>query len=129
VLDKPGQLDERERKMINAHSFETYQILHRIRGFEEIAAWASYHHEEPDGSGYPFHLTVDAMSREARILRVADIFQAMAQDRPYRAGLSADAVLQFLQELAHQGRIDAEVVAVAARDMAAAMRAARPAAA
>lgn len=129
VLDKPGQLDERERKMINAHSFETYQILHRIRGFEEIAAWASYHHEEPDGSGYPFHLTVDAMSREARILRVADIFQAMAQDRPYRAGLSADAVLQFLRELAHQGRIDAEVVAVAARDMAAAMRAARPAAA
>jgi len=126
VLDKPGQLDERERKIINAHSFETFQILHRIRGFEEITRWAAYHHEQPDGSGYPFHLKGEDMALEARILRVADIFQAMAQDRPYRAGLSAEAVLQFLQELAEQGRIDAEVVAVAAQDMDAAMRAARP---
>lgn len=124
VLDKPGKLDAQERQIINTHSFETFQILSRIQGFEEIARWASYHHEEPDGSGYPFHLKLAAMSLEARILRVADIFQAMVQDRPYRQGLSAPEALDFLQALVTQGRVDGAVVAVAARDLPGAMAAA-----
>ena len=86
ILDKAGSLDERERAIINTHSFETYQILRHIDGFEAIALWASYHHEEPNGCGYPFHLTAEAMPLEAKILRVADIFQAMVQNRPYRRG-------------------------------------------
>ena len=45
------------RSYYDTHSFETYQILSSIQGFEDIACWAAYHHEEPDGSGYPFHLT------------------------------------------------------------------------
>ncbi|WP_017786964.1 HD-GYP domain-containing protein [Aeromonas dhakensis] len=114
ILDKAGKLDERERAIINTHSFETYQILRHIDGFEEIALWASYHHEEPNGCGYPFHLTAEAMPLEARILRVADIFQAMVQHRPYRAGLSADAALAFLQQLASQGRVDVDAVATLA---------------
>lgn len=126
VLEKPGPLDEREQKIIHVHSFETFQILHRIRGFEDITLWAAYHHEAPDGSGYPFHLQGDALPLEARILRVADIFQAMVQDRPYRSGLSADAVLQFLKDLAAEGRVDAEVVKVAIADMPTAMRVAGP---
>lgn len=126
VLDKPGPLDERERKIMNAHSFETYQILRHIRGFEDIAQWAAYHHEEPDGNGYPFHLSGGTLPLEARILRVADIFQAMAQDRPYRAGLPAPAVLDFLNQLMARGRVEADILAVAAADMPAAMRAARP---
>ena len=60
ILEKPGRLDKRERKIINTHSYETFQILRNIRGFEEITRWAAYHHEEPDGSGYPFHLKADA---------------------------------------------------------------------
>lgn len=126
VLDKPGALDERERKIINTHSFETYQILRHIKGFEDIAQWAAYHHEEPDGNGYPFHLAGGTLPLEARILRVADIFQAMAQDRPYRAGLPADAVLDFLNQLVAEGRLDADIVLAAASDMPAAMAAARP---
>ena len=89
ILDKPASLTKEERAIINTHSFETYQILRHIEGFEEIACWAAYHHEEPDGEGYPFHLPASAMALEARILRVADIFQAMVQDRPYRRGLPA----------------------------------------
>ena len=127
ILEKPGPLDERERTLINAHSFETYQILRSICGFGEIAHWAACHHEEPDGSGYPFHLKDAALPLEARILRVADIFQAMAQDRPYRAGLGATAILDFLQTLARQGHVDAAIVAVVALDVDAAMGAARPA--
>ncbi len=126
VLDKPGALDERERKIINTHSFETYQILRHIKGFEDIAQWAAYHHEEPDGNGYPFHLAGGSLPLEARILRVADIFQAMAQDRPYRAGLPADAVLDFLNQLVAKGRLEAGIVSTAAADMPAAMAAARP---
>lgn len=125
ILDKPDGLDEGERKMMNAHSFETFQILRHIRGFEEITRWAAYHHEEPDGSGYPFHLRGSELPLEARILRVADIFQAMVQDRPYRKGYSGAAALSFLEELAAKGRVDAEIVQVVALDIAGAMTAAR----
>lgn len=127
VLDKPGSLDERERKIMNAHSFESFQILRHISGFEEIARWAAYHHEEPDGNGYPFHLHGGSLPLEARILRVADIFQAMVQDRPYRAGLAADAILLFMDQLVADGRIEAEILRVAKLDLAGAMAAARPA--
>lgn len=125
ILDKPGKLDERERKVMNTHSFETYQILRKIPGFEEIACWAGYHHEEPEGNGYPFHIAGKTLPLEARILRVADIFQAMVQDRPYRAGLSADQVLAFMQELVDQGRVEAGILAAASSDMEGAMSAAR----
>ncbi len=128
ILEKPAGLDARERSLINAHSFETYQILRHIHGFEEIACWAAYHHEEPDGHGYPFHLGTASLSVEARILRVADIFQALAQDRPYRTGLSAAEVLATLQGFAEQQRIDPAILALAAGDMDGAMAAALPAA-
>ena len=126
ILDKPAKLDPEERMVINAHSFETFQILRNIDGFEEISRWAAYHHEEPDGSGYPFRPSAEAMPLEARILRVADIFQAMAQDRPYRQGLGAGEIIAFLDKLVAEGRLDDEIVAVAKLHMDEAMLAARP---
>lgn len=126
ILDKPAQLDARERAIIQAHSFETFQILHRIRGCEEIAAWAAWHHEEPDGKGYPFRVRGIELPLEARILRVADIFQAMVQDRPYRRGLSAAAALAHLQDLVRQERVEAGIVAVIAADLDGALAAAMP---
>ena len=126
ILDKPGRLTSEERAIINTHSFETYQILRHIEGFEEIACWASYHHEEPDGEGYPFHLPASAMALEARILRVADIFQAMVQDRPYRQGLSAGEALSFMKQLVREGRVDGDVVAVLAENLPQMVQAAIP---
>lgn len=126
ILDKPGKLDTHERLVMNAHSFETYQILRSIPGFEEIALWAAYHHEEPGGRGYPFHVHEKDLSIEARILRVADIFQAMAQDRPYRAGWPAQQVLGLLQGLAGEGRLDADIVALVELHLAQAMEVALP---
>ena len=125
VLDKPGRLDDRERKLMNAHSYETFQILRQIKGFEEITQWASCHHEEYDASGYPFHLKGQELPLEARIRRVADIFQPMPQDRPYRAGLPPDEILAFMRRLISEGRIEAEILRVAEQDMAGAMAAAR----
>ena len=124
ILDKPGPLDAHERHVMNTHSYETYQILAGIPGFQEIAQIAAYHHEVPDGTGYPFHLAGAALSREARILRVADIFQALAQNRPYRAGLSAEAIQTELERLVALNKLDADIVAAATQDMQAAMRAA-----
>ena len=126
ILDKPGRLEARERRIINTHSFETYQILRRIKGFEAITPWAAFHHEEPGGTGYPFHLKGEELSVEARLMRVADVFQAMAQDRPYRPGLRADKVLAFLARLGRAGRPDQEILAVAAENLQATMAAARP---
>ena len=126
ILDKPDQLDTHERRIINTHSFETYQILRNIRGFEEIAIWAAYHHEEPNGMGYPFHVHEKDLSIEARILRVADVFQAMAQDRPYRAGLTEHQVIGFLKELAGKGHLDEGIVKLVSENMPHAMAAALP---
>ncbi len=125
ILDKPGKLDERERKIMNSHSFESFQILRHIAGFEEISTWAAYHHEEPTGNGYPFHLDGNALPLEAQILQVADIFQAMVQDRPYRAGLAEPQVFEFMSDLVSQGRIDADIFAVLKADLPHAIHLAR----
>lgn len=124
ILDKPGSLDPWERRIINAHSRETYQILGHLKGFEEIALWASYHHEDPAGHG-PFHLDSRALPIEARILRIADIFQAMVQDRPYRKGLDRELALAFLENLARKGEVEPELVTLVISCGEAAMVAAR----
>jgi len=112
ILEKPAPLDGDERLVMNAHSFETLQILRNVLGFEDIRAWAANHHEEPGGRGYPYGIDGAALPLEARILRVADIFQAMVQDRPYRKGLSPAEVNTFMVELQADGRIDASICAV-----------------
>lgn len=126
ILNKPGPLDSHERQIMNAHSFETYQILRKIDGFDRITVWAAYHHEEPGGAGYPFHVPEKDLSLEARILRVADIFQALAQDRPYRPGMRAEEVGECLRGLSAKGKLDPAVVEVALQHLPQAMRAALP---
>jgi putative nucleotidyltransferase with HDIG domain len=126
ILDKPGKLNAHERLVVNTHSFETYEILRGIGGFEEIAQWAAYHHEEPGGKGYPFRIREKDLSIEARILRVADIFQAMMQNRPYRPGLAEHELIGFLKSLASNGSLDAAVVTLVGENMAGAMAAAKP---
>jgi HD-GYP domain-containing protein (c-di-GMP phosphodiesterase class II) len=124
ILDKPGPLSVEERLMIERHSFETYQILNRIPGLHDIAAWAAYHHETLDGGGYPYSLGGSGLPREARIVAVADVFQAMAQNRPYRAPTPAARILDCLQKRARDGQLDAGVVALVAGNLEACWRSA-----
>jgi HD-GYP domain-containing protein (c-di-GMP phosphodiesterase class II) len=124
ILDKPGPLSIEERLMIERHSFETYQILSRISGLHDIAAWAAYHHETLDGGGYPYSLGGSRLPREARIVAVADVFQAMAQNRPYRAPMPAARILESLQQRARDGQLDAGVVALVAANLEACWHAA-----
>ena len=106
ILEKSGALSDEERQVMASHRFDSWQILRNIVGLEDIAAWASFHHEEPEGGGYPFGIARAALPWEARILRVADVFQAMIQDRPYRPPVAPRAVRDHLAQLAREGRVD-----------------------
>lgn len=113
ILEKPGPLSEIERSIMNQHSYETYEILRHIKGLDEIARWAAFHHEGLNGVGYPFHPSERDLSIEARIIAVADIFQALVQDRPYRKGMSLEQVVGVLDDFVDRGKLDADVVALA----------------
>lgn len=110
ILEKAGRLNEEEHSQILRHSFDTYNILKNIKGLEKIAMWAAQHHERVDGSGYPYHLSQNTTSLEARIVSVADVFQALAQKRPYRGPLSPDKIMEILNEQVDGGKLDREVV-------------------
>lgn len=113
ILEKEGPLDDTERSIMNQHSFETYEILRHIRGLDEIAHWAAYHHEGINGGGYPFHPRQRDLSVEARLIAVADVFQALVQDRPYRKGMPLEAVIAELDRQAASGRLDRGLVDLA----------------
>ena len=118
LLEKNGALTDAERRTMHRHSFETYQVLRRIEGLSDIALWAAYHHETPTGKGYPFGRSGGALSLEARIIAVADVFQALAQRRPYRGPLSPDQIVEALHGFVAQGRLDAAIVALVSADLA-----------
>lgn len=110
ILEKPGPLTTVEWATVQRHSFETYQILRGITGLEDIALWAAYHHERPDGRGYPFRRGGSDLPIEARIIAVADVFEALTQNRPYRQSLSAAQTLRMLRTFAHDRHLDEGVV-------------------
>lgn len=112
ILEKPGPLTLEERMVMMRHSFESYQILSRISGFEDIAKWAAFHHEALAGNGYPFHKDKKELSLEARIVAIADVFQALAQNRPYRDSLPKDEILFIIDEMVAKGTLDPQLVAL-----------------
>ena len=110
IIDKPGELSIEERAIMSRHSYDTGHILRRVFPGEQIAEWASMHHENLLGTGYPFHREAQSIPREAQIIAIADIFQALSQERPYRGPLGCIQVLEEIEELQAQGRIDAEMI-------------------
>ncbi len=112
ILNKAGPLNAEERSHMNRHGFDSHLILRKIKGFQEIARIASIHHETLDAQGYPYHLGGDQIPIEARILTVADIFQALVQERPYRKGLSAREAYDILQNMTDQGKLDPAIVRI-----------------
>jgi putative nucleotidyltransferase with HDIG domain len=90
ILHKRGPLLDSEWRQVRRHPEVGSSILiHRMMG--EIREWVLRHHERPDGKGYPGGLTGDAIPVEARILAVADAYEAMISDRPYRRGMDPAA--------------------------------------
>ncbi|NOR80744.1 MAG: HD domain-containing protein [Methyloprofundus sp.] len=110
ILDKRGKLTPSEYFVVQRHSFDSYDILKNITGFEDIAMWAAQHHERVDGSGYPYRYNDQNLSIEARIIAVAVVFQALTQKRAYRDKLSPQDIISELKQQALAGKLDKDVV-------------------
>ncbi|MGA9857994.1 MAG: diguanylate cyclase [Solirubrobacteraceae bacterium] len=99
VLYKPGSLDDAEWREIQRHPEIGARILENA-GLRDIAGWVRGHHERMDGRGYPDRLNSHQISLESRILAVADAYEAMIADRPYRAGMPSHAAREELERCA-----------------------------
>lgn len=110
ILNKDSGLSKEETAVMRSHTYHTYAIISKIEGMEEIARWAGYHHEKLDGSGYPFHCEGNELSSAARIMAVADIFTALVENRPYRAGLQKPEITKIFQHFISRNLIDAKIV-------------------
>ena len=116
ILEKNGPLDAKEVNCMKKHTYYTHSILSKINGLEHIAAWAAYHHERPDGNGYPFHVEGENFSKLARIMAVADIVTALTEDRPYRLGMEQEKVTKILYSMAENRGIDKNVAELAVKN-------------
>ncbi len=98
ILEKPGKPDEAEWQALRAHPAHTWNILHCIGGFQEFSEIAASHHEKLDGTGYHRGLTANELPLEARILVIADIFDALSAKRPYRDALPLEKVFAIMHK-------------------------------
>ncbi|MEE9270238.1 MAG: HD-GYP domain-containing protein [Candidatus Krumholzibacteria bacterium] len=107
ILHKPGKLSDEERRSLSTHPTIGADIVENLKFLKEAAVLVRYHHEQPDGKGYPVGLKGDEIPVGSRILLCADAFDAMTSDRPYRKGLSVDRVMdQFRQYKGEQFDLD-----------------------
>lgn len=97
VLRKPGRLTDDEFEKIKAHPVLGFDILQGIRQFSHILPAVRHHHESWDGSGYPDGLSGEDIPRDAQVLAVADAFDAMTSDRPYRSGMPLEKVISIFE--------------------------------
>jgi diguanylate cyclase (GGDEF)-like protein len=109
ILQKPGRLGRSELAEIRTHPEIGAQVLSG-RGLEDLRGWVLTHHERPDGKGYPAGLADAEIPIEAKILAVADAYEAMTADRVYREGMGATAARSELLRCAGS-QFDARVVA------------------
>jgi len=109
ILRKKAGLDEEERSQVRRHPEIGAEIL-RSKNFEDIRSWVLSHHERPDGKGYPHGLGADEIPLEARILAVADAYEAMTAGRVYRAAIAKQSARSELLRCAGS-QFDPRVVA------------------
>lgn len=110
ILNKPTALNAEEILCMCRHAFDSDIILRKISGFKEISHIASLHHEKLDGEGYPYRLEAEDIPLPARVVAVADIFQALVQNRPYRLGLTQEEAHEMIKRLSDKKQLDAYVV-------------------
>lgn len=96
ILDKPGKLTPQEWQVVRRHPALSEAILSRVAAFGPLARVAGAHHERLDGKGYPNGLTADAIPLDARIITVADVFDALTARRPYREPMGEEAAVAVM---------------------------------
>ncbi len=109
VLNKPGKLSDEERKLIQNHTVAGGQMLKQLYALRGVRETALYHHERYDGKGYPEGLKGEVIPLYARIVGVADAYDAMSSDRVYRRHRSKDEIIKEIQDGAG-GQFDPSIV-------------------
>lgn len=107
ILDKPGSLTPEEWTAVREHARFSEEIIARIPALADIASIAGAHHERLDGKGYPRGISGEAIRLETRIITVADIFDALTANRPYRGPMPVEKALAIMNEM-RRVAIDAE---------------------
>ncbi len=98
ILLKPGKLTPNEYRIVKYHSLFSYEIVYRVSQFKSMANYVRHHHERCDGSGYPDGLECDKIELEAKILSIADVFDALTSRRTYRSKLSPKEAVEVLKK-------------------------------
>ncbi len=98
ILDKPGKLSREEMQIMREHVNTGVRILQPLSGLAESMSIVAQHHEWVNGGGYPNGLTAKDITLHARIFAVSDCFDALISDRPYRAGMPVEKVMEILEE-------------------------------
>lgn len=111
VLNKPGKLSDEERKIVERHCETGYRILSSASEFSSIARYILEHHERPDGLGYPRGLSGEKISLPAKIIAVADAYDAMRSDRSYRKAMKQEDAVKELKKYAGS-QFDSEIVRI-----------------
>ncbi|WP_029688074.1 HD-GYP domain-containing protein [Thermoanaerobacter sp. A7A] len=96
VLNKPGKLTDEELSIIKEHPQKGYEILRDVPALKEASLWVKYHHEWYNGNGYPDGIKGDEIPLEAQILSLADVFDALVSDRPYRKAFSQEEAYRII---------------------------------
>lgn len=108
ILEKPGKLTYEEFEIMKNHSKVGYDILSELN-MNEIRDIATLHHEKLDGSGYPFGLKGDEITKEMRIVAISDIISALIGSRSYKEGFSKEKIITILNEMVVRNKIDKNI--------------------
>ncbi len=98
ILDKPGRLNDEEYEIIKEHPEIGARILEPIEAYADVLTMIAQHHEKYDGSGYPRGLAGDEISLGGRIMAVADVYDAVVSDRPYRHGWIEEKAVDMIKK-------------------------------
>lgn len=112
ILNKKGKLTDEEMDIMKRHPVIGYEILQPLRSFRDVLPIVRWHHERPNGKGYPDGLSGVDLPLLPRITAVADVFDALNTQRPYRPAYSMEKCAQMLQEQGEAGDLDPALVEV-----------------
>ena len=110
VLNKPGKLTDEEMAIMRRHPLIGHDVLKPLRTFRAVLPIVRWHHERPNGTGYPDGLKGDELPLLPRIAAVADCFDALATDRPYRSAFPMEKCKEILTESGEKGDLDSVLV-------------------
>ena len=112
ILDKPGRLTPEEFVVVKRHPADGARIVEPLRSAQDVIPLIRWHHERTDGKGYPDGLTGEAIPQLVRVLSVADVYDAVASERPYRPAMPHVRCREVMTEDAAGGGLDPDLVRV-----------------